>query len=159
METFMSDNHKQTQISNTKVDLTQVSTPEVNISDKALSQLRLILENDFTLKGKYLRLLISGKGCDGFSYSVGFTDWNDDDMMIKVKGSETTPSEMAQDDSELQIIMDPFTAFYLQKCSVDYVEDFANNNEGFVVVNENQRSFSGKFWKQDEQKVPPTLKS
>ena len=134
---------------NTKVDLSQIEMPLVSISDKALSQLKLILENDFTLKGKYLRLLISGKGCDGFSYSVGFTDWNDDDMLIKVKGSENG--------QDLEVIMDPFTAFYLQKCSVDYVEDFANNNEGFVVVNENQKTFSGKFWKKDEQKVPPTL--
>lgn len=136
--------------SETKVDPTSVPTPEVKITDKAISQLTLIMENDFTLKGKYLRLLISGKGCDGFNYSVGFTDWNQDDMQIPVLSTELNSTE-------LHVIMDPFTAFYLQKCSVDYVEDFANNNEGFVVTNENQKKYSGKFWKKDEQKVPPTV--
>lgn len=136
----------------TKVDASLVATPEVHLTPKAYSQLQLILENDFTLNGKYLRLLISGKGCEGFSYSVGFTDWNDDDMLINVKPN-------TEQDKDLQIVMDPFTAFYLQKCSVDYIEDFANNNEGFIVENQNQKKFSGKFWKQkgQQEKVPPTL--
>ncbi len=142
----------------TKVDASKVATPEVFLTDMALRQLQLIVENDFTLKGKYLRLLISGKGCEGFSYSVGFTDWNHDDMLIKVKSSNKL-SHQLEEESELQIIMDPFTAFYLQKCTVDYIEDFANNNEGFIVENENQKNFSGKFWKKSgkQEKVPPTL--
>jgi len=134
----------------TKVDRSQIATPDIKLTTNAYEQLQLILENDFTLKGKYLRLLISGKGCDGFSYSVGFTDWNEDDMLIQAKCADNGQHQ-------LQIVMDPFTAFYLQKCSVDYVEDFANNSEGFIVENENKNKYSGKFWKQDEHKVPPTL--
>lgn len=149
----MSQVQRPNQSSLTKVDSSQIETPDIKLTAKAYEQLQLILANDFTLKGKYLRLLISGKGCDGFSYSVGFTDWNEDDMLVTAKCSNSN------NDKQLQIIIDPFTAFYLQKCSVDYVEDFANNNEGFVVENENQKNFSGKFWKQNqgEQKVPPTL--
>ncbi len=146
----MSEAQNENQSNATIVDGTKVSTPVIYITPKAHEQLRLIIENDFTLNGKYLRLLISGKGCEGFNYSVGFTDWNTDDMLIKANGSDNTPTD-------IQFVMDPFTAFYLQKCSVDYVEDFANNNEGFIVTNENQKTFSGKFWKKDEQKVPPTL--
>ena len=146
----MSEAQNENQSNATIVDGTKVSTPVIYITPKAHEQLRLIIENDFTLNGKYLRLLISGKGCEGFNYSVGFTDWNTDDMLIKANGSDNTPTD-------IQFVMDPFTAFYLQKCSVDYVEDFANNNEGFIVANENQKTFSGKFWKKDEQKVPPTL--
>jgi len=145
----MSQAQRPKQSSLTKVDRSQISTPDVKLTTKAYEQLQLILDNDFTLKGKYLRLLISGKGCEGFSYSVGFTDWNEDDMLIQ---AECSDSEHHQH----KIIMDPFTAFYLQKCSIDYIEDFANNNEGFVVENDNQKNFSGKFWKQDEHKVPPT---
>lgn len=131
------------------VDGTQVPKPIVSFSDNALSQLRLIIENDFTLKGKYFRLLISGKGCDGFTYSVGFTDWNEEDIEVVVQNT------FGQEMKDLQILMDPFTAFYLQKCSVDYVQDFANNNEGFSIINENQKTYSGKFWRQDSSKVPP----
>jgi hypothetical protein len=55
----------------------------------------------------------------------------------------------------MEVLMDPFTAFYLQKSSIDYVQDFANNNEGFVVTNLNQKTFAGKFWRADDTKVPP----
>ncbi len=134
--------------SETKVDPKSIPTPVANFSPMALSQLNLIMENDITLKGKYLRLLISGKGCDGFTYSVGFTDMNDDDLQIPVL------DESGQN-SSIELLMDPFTAFYLQNCFVDYQQDFVNNEEGFTVKNLNQKDFSGKFWKADQSKVPP----
>lgn len=134
------------------VDPSQIATPEVIFTNQALSQLRLIIENDFTLKGKYFRLLISGKGCDGFTYSVGFTDWIEEDLLIPIKDQNNQIQE------NVEIVMDPFTAFYLQKCSVDYIQDFANNSEGFVIKNENQKNFAGKFWRQDEEKIPPLKK-
>jgi Fe-S cluster assembly iron-binding protein IscA len=131
------------------VDRRQIPMPEVKFTDLAMSQLSLILENDFTLKGKYFRLLISGKGCDGFTYSVGFTDWNDEDLLVPIK------DQSGSNTKDLQVVMDPFAAFYLQKCSVDYIQDFANNNEGFLIKNENQKVYAGKFWRQDETKIPP----
>ena len=132
----------------TIVDPGQIKTPHVSATEMAVSQLELIIENDFTLKGKYLRLLISGKGCDGFTYSVGFTDLNQDDLnvpLLNEQGEKTS----------LELLMDPFTAFYLQECLVDYQQDFDHNKEGFVVQNLNQKKFAGKFWIADEEKVPP----
>ena len=46
-----------------------MNNPE--ITQKAIDEIRLILENDFTIKGKFLRVQITGKECDGFTYSVG----------------------------------------------------------------------------------------
>lgn len=126
------------------VDKNSVEKPIVQFSDLAKSQLSLIIENDFTLAGKYFRLLISGKGCSGFDYSVGFTELHTDDFMISV-------------DKDLEVILDPFTAFYLQNCSVDYVIDNETHDEGFTVTNNNQKEFSGKFWKTDDTKVPETV--
>lgn len=131
----------------TIVDPKKVPTPKVDFTPMALSQLELLMENDFTLKGLYLRLLISGKGCDGFTYSVGFTEWHQDDIKVSITCSTKTPS--------IEILMDPFTAFYLQNSSVDYIQDFANNSEGFVVSNLNQSTYAGKFWRADKTKVPP----
>ena len=116
---------------------------KIKLTESAQMQMSLILENDFTLSGKYLRVLVSGKGCDGFTYSVGFTDLANDDVIIRSESS-----------MNLELIMDPFTAFYLKNGVVDYVQDFANNNEGFVIENLNQKEFSGKFWKQAPEKVP-----
>lgn len=135
---------------NTIVDANMVEMPRLKFSEMALLQYKLIIENDFTLKGKYLRILISGKGCDGFTYSVGFTDWNEDDMKVRILDHK------GQDLSEtFEVLMDPFTAFYLQEVTIDYLQDFANNNEGFTVTNENQKEFAGKFWRQQTDKVPP----
>lgn len=136
----------------TKVDTKKVPMPKLVFSAMALSQYKLIVENDFTLKGKYLRVLISGKGCDGFTYSVGFTDWNHDDLKVPVRDHQ---GQLLNE--TIEVLMDPFTAFYLQQVSIDYLQDFANNNEGFTVTNLNQKEFAGKFWRQETgaTKVPP----
>ena len=141
----------------TPVEKTQIPEPKVTFTPQALDQLRLIVENDFTLGGKYFRLLISGKGCDGFTYSAGFTDLDTEDLLIPVANEE---GELQQSYGEkLMVIMDPFTAFYLQECSVDYIQDFENDTEGFSVINHQQQKYAGKFWRRDQNKIPPTKKN
>lgn len=130
----------------TVLDRQKIATPVVFCTPLALSQLQLMMENDFTLKGRFLRIVISGKGCDGFTYSVGFTDLADDDYEIEI-GAPSSP---------MIILMDPFTAFYLQECSLDFVQNLDLETEGFVITNHAQEKYSGKFWKEDQSKVPPT---
>ncbi len=131
------------------IDRAQILTPEITFSELALNQLKLIMENDFTLSGKYLRLLISGKGCDGFTYSSGFSDIEKDDFIVEVQNTG----------EDMQVLVDPFAAFYLQKTSVDYLQDFENNREGFVISNHSQKQYSGKFWRKNDEKVPPQKKA
>ncbi len=120
--------------------------PIITFTSNAISQLKLIEENDFTLKGKYLRVLISGKGCDGFKYSIGFTDLHKDDINIVVENDDT-----------IEVIVDPFTAFYLGLTQVDYKQDFISGEEGFVVTNNDQKKYYGKFWRKDETLIPTKL--
>lgn len=127
-----------------------ITVPNLRFSPQALAQFKLINDHDFTLAGKFFRILISGKGCDGFTYSVGFTDWHDEDIKVPIHDERNQPCLEGS-----LVLMDPFTAFYLQEVTVDYLQDFANNNEGFVVTNEKQKEYAGKFWRQDEQKIPP----
>lgn len=132
---------------NTIVNKDQVSTPSIKFSQEALLQLNLILENDYTLKGKYFRVLISGKGCDGFTYSVGFTDLRDDDFQI--------PTDLA--DSQILVLIDPFAAFYLQETTIDFIQRPEDDIEGFIVINHLQEKYAGKFFKDQKEKIPPTL--
>lgn len=132
----------------TKVNKNLIDPPKIQFTDEALSQLNLIIENDYTLKGKYFRILISGKGCDGFTYSVGFTDLRDDDFLINIKNNEQV---------DIAILIDPFAAFYLQDSTVDFINKPEEDLEGFIVVNHMQQKYAGKFFKDQKEKIPPTL--
>jgi Fe-S cluster assembly iron-binding protein IscA len=131
-----------------KVNKELVHTPIVMFTERALSQLKLIIDNDFTLAGKYFRVVVSGKGCEGFTYAAGFTDLNEDDFQVRI----------ANTDEEIYVLVDPFAAFYLQVASIDFVQDFEQDAEGFVIVNHSQSEFKGKFWRAAPEKTPPVKK-
>jgi Fe-S cluster assembly iron-binding protein IscA len=128
-----------------KVNKDLVLAPIIMFTERALCQLKLIIDNDFTLAGKYFRIVVSGKGCEGFTYAAGFTDLNDDDFQVRIANTE----------EEIYIIVDPFAGFYLQEASVDFVQDFEQDSEGFVIVNHSQSDFKGKFWRASPDKTPP----
>ena len=127
------------------IDRESVKLPKFTLTDEASRQVKLMLENDFTLQGKNFRIQISGKGCDGFSYSAGFTPAHQDDFVVNVEG--------------IDILVDLFSAFYLQETLVDYVFDFENGTEGFVISNKNQELYKDQFWKADGSKIPPLIKN
>lgn len=116
----------------------------VKISDDAYSQLQLMIENDFTLEGKVIRLTISGKECDGFVYQIGFDQAHKDDLIVR--------------DKDLEFHLDPFSAHYMKDIQVDYIIDPKTGEDGFVVENLNQENFTGKFFK-DEEMTPKHLKN
>ena len=45
---------------------------KLQVSGAAIQQIKLMLEHDYTLKGKIFRIKIGGKGCGGFTYQTGF---------------------------------------------------------------------------------------
>jgi iron-sulfur cluster assembly accessory protein len=127
------------------IDRESLKTPNLTFSDEAKAQLSLLHEIDHTLAGKKFRIQISGKGCDGFSYSAGFTEEHHEDILVKTE--------------DFEILVDIFSAFYLEEAFIDYVFDFENGTEGFVISNKKQDSFAGKFWKADPDKIPPQIKN
>ena len=129
------------------IDTGQISPPELTLTEAARRELQLMLENDFTLKNKVLRIQISGKKCDGFTYSCGFTSPDGEDFILEEPLRHQT----------LKIALDPFTAFYLKAGQVDFVMEPEKDVEGLVVTNFDQSEYSGKFWRSDKSKVPPTI--
>ena len=129
------------------LDKSAIATPQVHCSKVAKDQIRPMVENDFTLEGKSLRIMISGKGCHGFDYQVGFDCKREDDLIVFVEG-------LAVD-----VLMDPFSAYYLQNVTIDYVQNFEEDSEGFIVINHNQKTYRGKFWRENSTLIPPVLKA
>ncbi|MBD65508.1 MAG: hypothetical protein CME62_09895 [Halobacteriovoraceae bacterium] len=116
---------------------------KINITENALAQISLIKEHDYTVADMEFRLKIDGKGCGGFDYALGFTPKEKDDIVLEKKLNEKI----------IHIHIDPFTAFYCQEGELDYIQDFEVDREGFQFINSNEKSYRGKFFK-NETKLP-----
>lgn len=129
-----------------KIDIS-IKDLSLSITKDAFNQIKLIQENDYTISNQIFRLKIDGKGCNGFDYALGFSDAHPEDLQYIFK----------QDDSSIVFHIDPFTAFYCQKGSIDYISDVTKGMEGFHFENLNEKNHRGKFFK-NESKVP-TIKT
>ena len=125
-----------------------LSPSDINlfVTDSAVRQIQVMQENDYTLEGLSFRIKIGGKGCEGFTYDTGFSEPHGDDLVIK--------KSFPLINFELTLLMDPFTAYYTQELTLDYLLDTTNNEEGFIVNNAADGQHRGKFFK-DENKLPP----
>lgn len=124
--------------------MNQIAKPhqvKLNLKPRASAQILLMLENDFTLEGKFFRITIDGKGCEGFKYACGFDDQKENDIIY------TTFEQTLQ--KEITIILDAFTAHYFREGEIDYDFDPDHKNEGFIITNSNEKKFYGKFFKDD----------
>lgn len=119
------------------------------VTDSAVRQIQVMQENDYTLEGLSFRIKIGGKGCEGFTYDTGFSEKHDDDLVIV--------QDFPIIKFKLTVLMDPFTAFYTQELTLDYLLDTSNNQEGFIVNNAADGQHRGKFFK-DETRLPPWAK-
>jgi iron-sulfur cluster insertion protein len=129
-----------------KIDISDI---KLFVTDSAIRQIKVMQENDYTLEGLSFRIKIGGKGCEGFTYDTGFSELHGDDLVVR----QSYPLI----GFELTILMDPFTAFYTQELTLDYLLDPSNNEEGFIVKNAADGQHRGKFFK-DESRLPPWVK-
>ena len=103
-------------------------------------------ENDYTLNNLCFRLKIDGKGCDGFTYALGFSEKLPDDKVLTLGTME----------NQIEIIIDPFTAHYCQNGDLDFLFVPDSNEDGFIFTNHNEANYKGKFFK-DESMVPASF--
>lgn len=118
-----------------KLIKSQLKPIKLTLTHEAVRQIKLIQENDYTLEGKVFKIKISGKGCNGFEYATCFDAKAEDDISVIV--------------DQIEVALDPFTAFYLYEGHVDYIVQPENNIDGFTVKNHNENLFQGKFFKDD----------
>jgi Fe-S cluster assembly iron-binding protein IscA len=116
------------------------------VTDSAVRQIQLMEMNDYTLEGLTFRVKIGGKGCGGFTYDTGFSDADAEDLVMETHYPFINYT--------LKILIDPFTAFYTQEFSLDYLLDPTSNEEGFVITSSADGDHKGKFFK-DKSKLPP----
>ncbi len=116
---------------------------QIKMTDAAIAQLRLIKENDYTMQELVFRLKIDGKGCHGFDYALGFSEKDPEDLIYPIQTEQ----------EQIQLYLDPFTAYYCRQGTIDFITDYANDTEGFHFENPEQNKYRGKFFK-NEKKIP-----
>lgn len=96
------------------------SQSEITLTEKAISQLNKIKEENSIPKEYGLRVSVKAGGCSGLSYSMGFdTDAKDTDVVIDQDG--------------IKVFVDPKSLFYLSGITLDYSDGL--NGKGFVFSN------------------------
>jgi len=84
-------------------------------------------KDDESHRGKTFRVYIEGGGCSGFQYGFTFDEHRDDDSQVTV--------------GDIQVLVDPQSAMYLQGATVDWQEGLSG--AGFVVRNPNASGSCG----------------
>ena len=108
-----------------------VSTPSeasavVNLTQAAVGKVHGFQADD-SHQGKTFRVYIEGGGCSGFQYGFTFDERREDDSLIAA--------------GDIQVLVDPQSAMYLQGATVDWQEGLSG--AGFVVRNPNASGSCG----------------
>ncbi len=97
-------------------------TQEITITDKAVTEIKSIMEENSIPEGYALRVGVKGGGCSGLSYSLGFdSEIRENDEQREIKG--------------IKLVIDAKSLFYLTGTELDFSDGL--NGRGFVFNNPN----------------------
>jgi iron-sulfur cluster assembly protein len=94
----------------------------VSLTSNAADKIRELMAEDPEGESSVLRVAIQGGGCSGFQYGLGFD-----------RGAVEGDLEFEQ--HGVTVVIDPFSAPYLQGARVDYVDSIQQS--GFAIDNPN----------------------
>lgn len=101
-------------------------TPVVSLTASAADEVRVLLQQPEN-RDKTMRLYVERGGCSGMQYSMVFDEKRPDDLTVEAHG--------------VRVVVDPFSATYLQGTTVDFSD--ALTGGGFKIQNPNARSSCG----------------
>ena len=104
------------------------STPLVSLTESAAVKVKQLMAEEPEGEAAVLRVAIQGGGCSGFQYGLGFD-----------RGSAEGDHEFEM--HGVQVVVDPFSAPYLQGAEIDYVDSI--DAAGFAINNPNATSSCG----------------
>lgn len=101
----------------------------IEVTDKAVSEIKRIKSADPTATNSNLRVKVVGGGCSGMSYKLGF----DNDPIA--------PSDKVFEKDGVQVICDGKSFLYLAGTTLDFTDGL--NGTGFVFSNPNAKRTCG----------------
>ena len=93
----------------------------VSLTENAAQHVRELLAEEPDSATKRLRLYVEAGGCSGMQYGMVFDEKRNDDLVVEALG--------------ITILVDPFSANYLQGTVIDYVDSLTGG--GFKITNPN----------------------
>jgi iron-sulfur cluster assembly accessory protein len=101
-------------------------TPLMTVTEAAAAKIKQLMSEEEDVS--VLRVAIQGGGCSGFQYGLGFDRGvAEGDHEFEMPG--------------VQVVVDPFSAPYLQGAEIDYVDSI--QAAGFAINNPNASSSCG----------------
>jgi iron-sulfur cluster assembly accessory protein len=118
--------HVATMQTMTEIQERPATLPLLSLTESAATKIKQLLAEEPDVG--VLRIAIQGGGCSGFQYGLGFdTAAAEGDLTLEQHG--------------VTVVVDPFSAPYLQGAEVDYVDSI--QAAGFAVNNPNAVSSCG----------------
>lgn len=101
----------------------------INVTEKALREIKRIMENDPSAGSSALRVMVVGGGCSGMSYKLGFDSQPpaDQDKVFEWEG--------------VRILCDPKSYLFLAGTELDFTDGL--NGTGFSFKNPNAKRTCG----------------
>jgi iron-sulfur cluster assembly protein len=99
----------------------------IDITDKALEQVKVLLSKEENPEQKGLRLGVVGGGCSGFSYKIEFSNAREKDNVIDFNG--------------VKVFVDLKSSIYLKGITLDFKDGLSG--KGFVFINPNATNTCG----------------
>ncbi len=95
----------------------------ITLTERAATEVKKILEDQKAEDGTFLRVGVTGGGCSGFSYALGFDTAYDQQADSKT------------DQHGVTVVVDKKSALYLEGTAVDFYEGL--EKRGFTFDNPN----------------------
>ncbi len=99
----------------------------IQVTEKALEQIRAIRSNENPAPEHGLRLAVVGGGCSGLSYKIEF--------------SEPRPKDNIVVHGDVKLLIDPKSSIYLKGITLDFKDGL--QGKGFVFENPNAKNTCG----------------
>lgn len=104
-----------------------METKIIDLTEKAIHQIRQIFQAEDRVAGSGLRLGVVGGGCSGLSYKIDFDEQKDGDHILEFEG--------------FRVLIDLKSSIYLKGVVLDYEDGL--QGKGFTFKNPNASNTCG----------------
>lgn len=101
----------------------------INVTEKAVKEIKRIIANDPASNGSNLRVMVVGGGCSGMSYKLGFDK------------EPVAANDKVFEKDGVKIIVDQKSFLFLSGTELDFTDGL--NGTGFVFNNPNAKRTCG----------------